>query len=71
MNVVFARLDLPNLDRWRPLVVVAAVLAALVLLALGAAILVAAGGDAQDDLLLAPFRWGPEPVTGAPSQRAG
>ena len=60
MHTVSSRLYLPNLDRWRPLVVVGAVLAALVLLALGAALVAGIANNPPSDLLLAPFRWMPD-----------
>ena len=59
MHTVSSRLYLPNLDRWRPLVVVAAVLAALVLLALGAAIVAGMDSSQPAEQLVAPFRWPP------------
>jgi hypothetical protein len=57
MNTVSSRLYLPGLGRWRPLVVAAALLAALILLALGAAIVAGTADNQPAEQFLAPFRW--------------
>lgn len=57
MNTVSSRLYLPGLGPWRPVVVVAALLAALVLLALGAAIVAGTADNSPAEQFLAPFRW--------------
>jgi hypothetical protein len=66
MHTVSSRPYLPDLGRWRPLViVVAALLAGLVLLAFVGAILAGAADSPPTDQLLAPFRWGPGSRAGA------
>ena len=60
MNTVSSRPYLPDLGRWRPLVLVATLLAALVLLALGAAIVVGTADSQPAEQLVAPFRWQPK-----------
>jgi hypothetical protein len=65
MDTVSSRPYLPDLGRWRPLVVVAALFAALALLALAAAIVAGTADNQPSDLLLAPFRWGPGSKGGA------
>ena len=60
MNTVLSRPYLPSLGRWRPFVVVSAVLVALVLLALVAALVAGIADNQPTDLLFAPFRWKPD-----------
>lgn len=57
MDTVSSRPYVPGLGRWRPLVLVAALLAALVLLALGATIVAGTADSQLAEQLLAPFRW--------------
>jgi hypothetical protein len=57
MDTVSSRLYLPDLGRWRLLVILAALLAGLVLLALAAAIVAGTASNAPAEQLLAPFRW--------------
>lgn len=59
METALLRPYLPDLARWRPLIVLVALLACVVLLGLGATLVAGAAHSQPAEQLLAPFRWGP------------